>query len=203
MSKTIEVPLWGRASGTKAGRSVAVGYALIDAEDFDLVSQYRWRLMPDGYAVTTTPRHLLEVIGVKTVYMHRLVMDFPESQIDHTNRNPIDNRRKNLRLATHSQNLRNRPTRAKSGFRGVGANKRWWVAAITVGGQRHYLGSFSNPEDAARAYDRAVWSLKPEDRAFAVLNYPDERHLVDLTLRRKFYPQESAHKPLRRAQKAA
>lgn len=46
----------------------------------------------------------------------------------------------------------------KEGFKGVHFNKvaNKWVARIKVDGDDHYIGTFSDPEDAARAYDNAV-----------------------------------------------
>ena len=91
--------------------------------------------------------------------------------LDHVNRNGLDNRRINLRPATHSQNNANRPMLRNntSGYRGVyqthGAGK--WTAQIRVRGHKMRLGCFDDPVEAARAYNRAAVEAFGE---FAALN---------------------------------
>lgn len=78
---------------------------------------------------------------------------------EHENNNPLDNRRENIRVATHSENIRNQKKRIDntSGYKGVywhkDANK--WQAYITVNQKRIHLGLFDNIEDAAKAYAEA------------------------------------------------
>ncbi len=86
-------------------------------------------------------------------------MDAWADQIDHKNRNSLDDRFENLRLATTSQNAGNTGVRlaSVSGYKGVEyrASKGTWSARIMVGGVRMYLGSFDNPEAARTAYEAA------------------------------------------------
>jgi hypothetical protein len=80
--------------------------ALVDDDDYAAISQFRWRGVRDGktfYAVRTA-----RIDGkVVCVRMHRAIMEFPECFVDHKNRNGLDNRRSNLRLATNAQNQMN------------------------------------------------------------------------------------------------
>jgi hypothetical protein len=109
--------------------------------------------------------------------MHRLVMQEPEGFIvDHKNRNGLDNRKANLRLATHSENVWNSRTvcsQCSSKYRGVSLNKKTnkWYAAIRYNCHEAFLGSFDNETDAAKAYDAAAKKYHGE---FAVLNFPDK-----------------------------
>ena len=48
-----------------------------------------------------------------------------------------------------------------------------WYSQISIAGQPIHLGSFAAPEDAARAYDRAIWS-KLGTAAASLLNFPDD-----------------------------
>ena len=92
-------------------------------------------------------------------------------EVDHINRNPWDNRRVNLRMATHSQNMWNVAKRANcsSEYKGVckikGKNR--WTANARVKGKTHHLGIFDNELSAAIAYNRFVEEKCGE---FAYLN---------------------------------
>ncbi len=92
---------------------------------------------------------------------------------DHINTDSLDNRRANLRLATHSQNScnsRRDKSKTLSRFRGVSFSKRKgkWFAAIRINGKKTWLGYFNDEEDAARAYDHAARKYHGE---FAMLNF--------------------------------
>lgn len=97
--------------------------------------------------------------------------------VDHIDRDGLNNRRSNLRLATTSQNMQNRPRQKNnsSGYKGVTFHKKRgeWRAKISVNGVTNNLGIFSSPEAAARAYDAAAREHFGE---FAYLNFPDNPH---------------------------
>ena len=93
--------------------------------------------------------------------------------LDHRNRMRTDNRIRNLRPCTKSQNQANRPcqSNSKSGFKGVFWSKRRskWYAQIKKGRTRCHIGQFDDPIDAAKAYDAKAVELHGE---FAHLNFP-------------------------------
>lgn len=101
--------------------------------------------------------------------------DWPAKQIDHINGDRYDNRIVNLRLATPSENGRNRgPQRNNtSGVKGVTwhARDKRWQAQIWVNGKRIQLGYFIDIKDAAAAYAKAALELHGE---FARLTPPDQ-----------------------------
>ena len=149
--------------------------ALIDDQDYELVSRYRWYAKWDKstqgfYAIRNTPT----VNGKRTtVRMHTFLMG---GATDHVNHDTLDNRRRNLRLATKSQNGANRRINRNnsSGYRGVHwdrRNKRW-RASISHDGHRRSLGYFDDLKNAAQAYDNAARVLFGE---FAYLNFPEEQ----------------------------
>lgn len=84
--------------------------------------------------------------------------EWPTEQIDHINHQRRDNRFENLRVATNSENHKNRPLQKNntSGFVGVHWDKRgWFEAYINVGGKKIRLGRFKNIEDAIEARKKA------------------------------------------------
>lgn len=131
--------------------------ALIDDEDFGLVSSYAWHALFERDGIKCYAASAKWVKGqVKTIRMHRLIVGAKDGQIvDHINHDALDNRRSNLRLVTQKENLRNRriPKHNKSGFIGVAfseAHKKW-RARIKINNKEIHLGLFSKKEDAIRA----------------------------------------------------
>jgi hypothetical protein len=104
------------------------------------------------------------------ISMHRLVASISgKIEVDHINGDGLDNRKCNLRAATHAQNMYNR--RKESGtssrFKGVNLYKGKWIACIGAGKTRKYLGYHSSEIEAAKAYDREA---KLRFKEFALLN---------------------------------
>jgi hypothetical protein len=146
--------------------------ALIDDEDFDLVSQYYCCYDPKGYALCKKYMGKVGKVSKWKVYrMHRLILGFPEGMsVDHINHDTLDNRKINLRICTHAQNMKNQTSQVGSSiYKGVCFNKeqKKWRAAITASGKRVYLGDFKTQEAAAIAYNKAAAELHGE---FACLN---------------------------------
>ena len=134
--------------------------ALVDDQDYDLVSKHKWHVKGNSnqkYATTHKPGR-----EVGKIYMHRLICNPPKGkEVDHINHNGLDNRRSNLRICSRSENLRNGRGRRKphsSKYKGVSWHKRdrKWIPLIKVNGKQTYLGRFGSEEDARDAYDRAA-----------------------------------------------
>lgn len=99
--------------------------------------------------------------GKKILYLHRVIMGFPEGNIDHINRNTLDNRRENLRVVDQAHNMHNSILLRKgntSGYRGIYWIKplKKWSARVRIDGKIKQLGCFSDPVEAALVRDSAV-----------------------------------------------
>jgi hypothetical protein len=127
------------------------------------------------------PHRTGQETGQNIVSMQNLLLGPPpEGYIwDHKNRNGLDNRRLNLRLATYSQNIINRAGASKSkppvsGFKGVKPfpknRTNPWLVRLNRNGKLVYSGYFKTPELAARAYDSAALKHFGE---FAYTNFVD------------------------------
>ena len=77
--------------------------------------------------------------------------EWPTYDVDHINGDRGDNRAVNLRSATRSQNCLNRKVKNPSGANNVLCKKGYWVAQLTLHGEKHYLGQFKTPEEAVDA----------------------------------------------------
>lgn len=97
---------------------------------------------------------------------------WPKEQIDHINNNPLDNSWNNLREATASQNLANKPPQKNSTtkLKGVSYDRGKIRADITYQNKLYFLGFFDTLEEAAKAYDNKAIDFYAE---FAYLNFPD------------------------------
>jgi AP2 domain len=126
--------------------------ALVDDDDLPAVlAAGRWRV-----AVQRRMLYARRNLSVtRQQKLHRFILGDPPHDIDHINGDGLDNRRANLRPCDNSLNQANRiHLNGRSGFRGVTWNKkdRRWRAVING----KYLGNFTTPEAAARAYDAAA-----------------------------------------------
>lgn len=150
------------------------GYvALVDDEDFERVSAFKWfvRIKKGKYFSRVYARRQVKIDGkCRDVMMHSFILGV--IGVDHKNHNGLDNQRRNLRKATEGQNQQNgrQEGGSLSPYRGV--FKGWgnkWRVRIRVNGKRIEVGSFADEVDAATAYNFAAYEHHGE---FAIFNTP-------------------------------
>lgn len=131
-----------------------------DKSDFDLINEFCWSdsIKKSGYVVlkahVSDEQKTRYEIKSSTILFHQLLGC---GWYDHIDRNPLNNRRSNLRPCTKSQNCANKGTQKNntSGFTGVEFYKNRWRASIRFNNVRYYLGTFLNKDDAISARLRA------------------------------------------------
>lgn len=134
--------------------------ALVDDADYEELNKFRWTAISKKNASTYAQRSCYKRKPPKKYLMHRVILGVtdPSIQIDHADRNGLNNCRSNLRIATQSQNNANRRPNFKrtSNYLGVQPNnsrKNPWRARIQVNGKKINLGCYPNQEWAALAYN--------------------------------------------------
>jgi hypothetical protein len=144
---------------------------VVDDEDYERLSQWKWLLHKGGYAARSVYR---PGQNPKTIFLHHLILTPPPGMlVDHINGDKLDNRRANLRACNHAENIRNSRKRQDgsrtSPYKGVRYSAQWksWQAYIRHDGKPCSLGSFTSEIAAAHAYNHAAKEFYGE---FARLN---------------------------------
>jgi hypothetical protein len=136
----LKIPLYRRDG-------VLVASATISSADATLILPHRWHRDSAGYARRN---------DAPGIMMHRVVLGLETHDghhSDHINGDPLDNRRENLRVVTHTQNMQNRkaPSHGRSPFRNVQweTAKRRWRVRCRIEGTVVSLGYFDDEVEAA------------------------------------------------------
>lgn len=147
---------------------------LIDIEDKDKVMKLRWfRANEQGQVQATS--HFTTDRRYKRRGLHNFILR--SRYVDHKNSLRFDNRKCNLREATHLQNCCNQRTQIRpsktSIYKGVSKKKSTgrYTAQIKQYGYGIYIGIFATEIEAAKAYDKKAVELFGE---FARLNFPSQ-----------------------------
>jgi hypothetical protein len=125
-------------------------FAIVDDDDFEKINTYKWCIKKTSHNL-----YAKRVFNMKTIDMHRFIMNPKIGYvIDHINGDGLDNRKENLRICTHSENMKNIKVRKDntSGVRGIHWQKKAnkWHCQIQYNGKKIYLGLYKDLEDAKR-----------------------------------------------------
>lgn len=132
-----------------------IGYATntneefyFDLEEYNKIKDYCWSKNNNGYIVTN--------YNNSSKPIHQIIMNYPDDmEVDHKDRNKLNNRKENFRIATHSQNSMNKDLQSNntSGIIGVSwySNRNRWSSEIMLNKKKIHLGYFINKEDAIKA----------------------------------------------------
>lgn len=148
-------------------------YFYFDIEDYEKIKDYNWFKNDQDYFLARITDES-KSSNFRCIRLHRLIMDVDEEDIEidhiHGKKSRYDNRKNNLRYATHSQNNQNKGNQSNntSGVRGVDFFKTVgkWRARISKEGETYNLGYFDEFEDAVKARIEAEekyhkeWSYK-------------------------------------------
>lgn len=151
--------------------STSIKFTMVDDDDFERFSEFKWYVSKTcKYAWRNNWRNGKN----RKILLHKAILDDTTSQVDHINRNKLDNRKANLRPCTAASNSQNRKRDLKyksSRFHGVHrrSDGTSWCASIRVDGVLKHIGSFKEETDAARAYDAKARKYFKE---FAIINLP-------------------------------
>jgi HNH endonuclease/AP2 domain len=150
---------------------------LIDAKNSEMTSSVKWQAV---WQEANQSYYAVGEPGGCRQYLHRATVATRDGeiksgmQVDHKNRDTLDNREDNLRVATSGQNRCNAKKKSWRGgmsskYKGVNFHKaqQKWRATISVGRKQTHLGTFASEIDAARAYNVAATRMFGE---FARIN---------------------------------
>jgi hypothetical protein len=150
--------------GRKSGNSIKIeneityvlttkGEFLIDSEDIDKIKNYTWWIGKNGYVYTK----IYFENKSKIIYLSRLIMDANgNEEIDHIDRNKLNNKKGNLRIADRVTNNANKSKvglNYSSTYKGVLKVKGGWKARIGINNKEINIGTFTNEIAAANAYN--------------------------------------------------
>lgn len=137
-------------------------FALVDAEDYERLVAFSWYFKGGRYAYRGC--WVPGMNQTKQIPMHHdILQPGPGQYVDHINGNGLDNRKVNLRIVSHQQNMFNMRGHkdSTSRFKGVSwcSSRQKWAVHICKDGKTMAVGRFNTEEEAAAAYNLAAEKL--------------------------------------------
>jgi Holliday junction resolvase len=144
----------------------------IDSEDLNKIINYCWRFTTRGYIETT--------VGNKTIKLHQLILNrvgiHDNLIIDHNDRNPLNNKKENLRLIEQDKNAINSSIQSNntSGIIGVSWDKKEcrWIAQLNYQKNHKYIGSYKD-------FNKAIIARLQAELKYFGPDFAPQRHLFE------------------------
>lgn len=128
--------------------------ALIDLEDVEKISSRRWNHTKSNGVMSNKRWYEREKGKSGHFKLHRIITNAPKGMdVDHINGDTLDNRRSNLRVVTHGDNMVNTPSRP---MRNIEFSNGSYCVRIDYKKERHYVGRYKELGDAVKARDEAA-----------------------------------------------
>lgn len=143
--------------------------SMIDIEDIDKCKKKIWNVTSKNYVVSSNKR----------IRLHRYVMDYNGPlQVDHINRNRLDNRKENLRIVSGFINNQN------NSCVGVSFDKhaKKWKAEFQRFGKAYYVGIFDTKKEAIKARQKAIKEFESQNTNKLLYEYKtkDTNHITGI-----------------------
>mgnify|MGYP003509218698 FL=1 len=135
--------------------------ALVDAKYLPILSAFNWRVQQTG-----SYKQIMTAMPIGRFIM-ALASLIDKREVDHADRNPLNNTVANLRMVNKKIGKKN-----KSGYKGVcwRKDKQMWHAQMSTNNRTRHLGYFNRKEAAAVAYNKALRKRTDIREEFKVYN---------------------------------
>ena len=147
----------------KKPKSNEVLKVLLDIDDLEKLKELNlpwhsgWVPNIQNYYIMATQRYKENDKSIqKTIYLNIIATDPPEGmKVDHINHDSLDNRKRNLRVISNEENIKNRKSRNRnntSGYRNVAYLKKTqtYVVQLQIDGKCVKFGEFDDVHEAGR-----------------------------------------------------
>jgi hypothetical protein len=169
-----------------------INYTSVSKEDYELLNQYKWNISK-GY--------IQGKIDNKNWYLHRYIVIMilnndinHKIKIDHIDRNPLNNKRENIRIVTNSENSKNRTKQLNTTSKYIGVSfkkdRNKWQSTI-IFNNKQIRTTYDNEHHAAYQYN--IW-CKEFNLTTANLNIIMDEHLKSFKLYNKKIKQDNLPK---------
>lgn len=143
---------------------------LVDDDDYEKFNRHKWCASSSGknfYAMRATRKGG----KYKAIYMHREILPplKEDEEIDHINRNTLDNRKANLRRVSRRENALNRIVSTKTSLKYKGVAWHDAKGKFIAYFRNQYIGYFDNEEDAALAHNAVAFAQEGEYPALNIV----------------------------------